>query len=105
MPFIPDRFFFISNVTNLLIHSLNKFALKKNGYWLLIFFNRVPHIQLSHMIPGVTIIDRKVSLTSVRKPGEILRKILGSKEHLNWLKLDQNVAEVITIQDYKHTQN
>ena len=31
-----------------------------------------------------------------------LRKFLGSKEHLDWLKIDLNVAEMITVQDYKH---
>ena len=34
-----------------------------------------------------------------------LRKFLGSKEHLNWLKVDLNAAGIITIQDYKHIQN
>ena len=34
-----------------------------------------------------------------------LEKILGSKERLNWLKIDLNAAEIITIQDYKHAQN
>ena len=34
-----------------------------------------------------------------------LRKFLGSKEHLNWLKIDLNAAEIITIQDNKQAQN
>ena len=34
-----------------------------------------------------------------------LRKFLGFKEHLNWLKIYLNAAEIITIQDYKHAQN
>ena len=34
-----------------------------------------------------------------------LRKLLGSKEHLNWLKIDLYAAEIIAIQDYKHAQN
>ena len=34
-----------------------------------------------------------------------LRKFLGSKEYLNWLKIDLNEAKIITIQDYKHAQN
>ena len=34
-----------------------------------------------------------------------LRKLLGSKEHLDWLKIDLNAAKVITVQDYKHTKN
>ena len=33
------------------------------------------------------------------------RKLLGSKEHLNWLKIDLDTAKIITIQDYKHAQN
>ena len=31
-------------------------------------------------------------------------KIFGSKEHLDWLKIDLNVAKIITLQDYKHTK-
>ena len=27
---------------------------------------------------------------------------VGSKEHLDWLKVDVNAAEIITIQDYKY---
>ena len=33
-----------------------------------------------------------------------LRKFLGSKEHLYWLKIDLNAAEIITVEDYKHTK-
>ena len=33
-----------------------------------------------------------------------LRKFLCSKEHLDWLKIDLNVAETITVQDYKHKE-
>ena len=67
------------------------------------------------MIPGVNIIGRKVSVLSVntaggfggvlRPPVGPLRKFLGSKKHLNWLKIDLNAAKIITIQDYKHAQN
>ena len=32
----------------------------------------------------------------------LLTKFLGSKEHLDWLKIDLNVAEIINVQDYKH---
>ena len=28
-----------------------------------------------------------------------------SKEYLDWLKIDLNVAKTITVQDYKHTKN
>ena len=34
-----------------------------------------------------------------------LRKFLGSKEHLAWLKIDLNVTEIITVQDYKCRTN
>ena len=64
-------------------------------------------------ISGVNIIDRKVSVTSVsgvlRLPIRVfrgqssLRKPLGSKEYVDWLKIDLNVAEIITVQDYKQS--
>ena len=31
-----------------------------------------------------------------------LRRFLGSKEHLDWLKIDLNTTKIIAIQDYKH---
>ena len=31
-----------------------------------------------------------------------LIKFLGSKEHLDWLKIDLNTVKIITVQDYKH---
>ena len=46
------------------------FEKKKNAYVLLVFFNRVPYMQLSHMIAGVNIIDRKVSVASINGAGE-----------------------------------
>ena len=49
---------------------LNRFVLKKNAYGLLVSFNRVPYMQLSHMIPGVNIISRKVIVASVNGAGE-----------------------------------
>ena len=33
---------------------------------------------------------------------EYPKKILGSKEHVDWLDLNLNVAQIITVQDYKH---
>ena len=90
LSFIPGHFSFISNTTNFFIHSLNRFVLKKNAYGLLVFFSRVPYMQLSHMISGVNIISRKVSVASIRDPLRAPQKFLGSKEHLNWLKLDLN---------------
>ena len=34
-----------------------------------------------------------------------LRKLLGSKEHLDWLKIDLNAVEIRTVQDYIRTKN
>ena len=34
-----------------------------------------------------------------------LRELLGSKKHLDWLKINLNKAKIITAQDYKHAQN
>ena len=65
-------------------------------------------MQLSHMIPGVNIIGRKVSVASVngtKRTGGILRKFLRSEEHLNWLKINLNATEIIAIQDYAYVQN
>ena len=84
--------------------------MEKNAYEVLVFFNPVPYMQPSHMIPGVNIISRKVSVASINKaggsetPAGPLRKILGSKEYLNWLKLDLNAAVIITIQDCTRTK-
>ena len=36
--------------------------------------------------------------------GDALKILLCSKEHLDWLKIDLNVAKIITVQDYKHTK-
>ena len=69
LPFIPGCFSFTSNATNFFIHSLNRVALKKNAYALLVFFIWVPYIQLSHMIPGVNIIGRKKSVVSINRAG------------------------------------
>ena len=73
------------------------------------------------MIPRVNIISRKANAASInvaegtwgcseppRGGGEFrglvpLRNFLGSKEHLDWLKIDLNMAEIITVQDYKCT--
>ena len=38
------------------------------------------------------------------KLGGSLRKLLESKEHLDWLEIDLTVAKIITVQDYKHTK-
>ena len=110
-PFIPGRFSFISNATHFFIHSLKRFILKKNAYGLLVFFNRVPYMQLSHIITGVNIIGRKVSVASVNGAGGCLgvfwgcseitagpqRKFLGSKEHLNWLKIKWMEVHILSV--------
>ena len=73
------------------------------------------------MIPGIHIISRKAGVASVNEAGVSggcseplnrglvggppLRKFLGSKEHLDWLKTDLNAAKIITAQDYKGTKN
>ena len=52
------------------IPSLIRFvSKKKKTYGLLVFFNWVPYMQLSDMIPGVNIIGRKVSVASVNGAG------------------------------------
>ena len=74
------------------------------------------------MIPGVNIISGKTSTASVNGTGgsgghavspysgnfrvqSTLRKFIGSKEHLDWLKIDLNPAEKITVPGYKRTKN
>ena len=72
------------------------------------------------MIPGVNIFSRKVSIASINKAGrsggtlspsarvlwgEALKKNLGSKEYLDWLKIDLNPAKIITVQDSKCSKN
>ena len=32
----------------------------------------------------------------------LLTKFLGPKEHLDWFKIDLNVAEIINVQDHNH---
>ena len=69
------------------------------------------------MIPGANIISGKASVASFNRVGgseplsrgfrgwNSLRKFLGSKEHLDWLKTDLNAVEIRTVQDYIHTKN
>ena len=76
-------------------------------------------MQLPHMIPGVNIIDGKVSIASVNGAcgsGGVLRpqrgfrrqsslgKFLAAKWHLDWLKIDLNAAKITTVQYCKHTK-
>ena len=76
--------------------------------------------QKTDIIPGVSLISGKASVTSVNRAGwswgrsELhsgnfrglctLRTFLGSKEHLYWLKIDLTAAEIFTVQEYKYTK-
>ena len=63
------------------------------------------------MITGVKIISGKASVVSVNRAGgfeslsrrfrgwSILRKFLGSKYPPDWLKIDLNAVEIMTVQD------
>ena len=69
------------------------------------------------MIPEVNIISEKASVVSVSGAGgsggcseslsrdfrgqSCLRNFFGSKEHLDQFEIDLDVAEIITVQDYK----
>ena len=83
--FIPGYFSFISNAMKFFIHSLNRFVLKKKkAYGLLVFFNWVPYMSLSHMILGVNIIGRKMSVVSINGAGGyggVLRTQRGPQEN------------------------
>ena len=69
------------------------------------------------MIPGANIISGKASVVSVNRAGgseplsrgfrgwSPIRKFLGSKEQLDWLKIDLNAVEIRTVQDYLRTKN
>ena len=66
----------------------------------------MPYMQISDMILGVDIIGRKVIVASAkgaRGSGSVLRpqlcplrKCLGSKVYIDWLKIDFNAAKIIT---------
>ena len=70
------------------------------------------------MIPGVNIISIKASVVSIIEAGVSgwgggcsaplngsFRGVLGSKEHLDWLKEDLNANKLTLVQDYKHRKN
>ena len=71
------------------------------------------------MISGANIISGKASVASVNRAGgseplgrgfrgwSPIRKSLGSKEHLDWIKKDLNavVVEIRTVQYYIRTKN
>ena len=71
-------------------------------------------------VPQVNIIGGTVSVATLNGAGGLgvfwdrnwgfsgqstIRKFLSSKEHLDWHKTDLNVAEIITVQDYKQKKN
>ena len=78
-----------------------------------------PSLVLSDIIPGVYISSGKASIESVNGTGgghpeplsrgfkgqSPLRNFEGSKEHLDWLKIDLIAAKIITVQDYERTNN
>ena len=67
------------------------------------------------MITGANIFSGKTSIASfngtrgsggaVNPITEVYRKLVGSKEHLDWLKKDLNSAKIITVQNYKHKKS
>ena len=73
------------------------------------------------MIPEGNIFIGKASAVSVNRVGgsmgcseslsgdfreqSPLRKILGFKGHIDWLKIDLNTAKIIVVQNYKPTKN
>ena len=77
------------------------------------------YVQIKDMIPGVNFRE-KASINEAGSSGgggatdtlcryfrgqSPLRTFLGSKEHLDWLKIYSNVAKIITVSDYKCTKN
>ena len=68
------------------------------------------------MIPEANIISGKASIVSINgtagseplsrgfRGQSPLQKFLGSKEHLDWLKIDLNAVKIITVWDYKYTK-
>ena len=89
--------------------------LLQNGNPMSHFLHQHKRLLISDMIQRVNIINTKAYAASINRTWESgghsedlregfrewnpLRKLLGSKEHL-----DLNVVEIITIQDYKHTK-
>ena len=59
------------------------------------------------MIPGVKINTEKSKRRERKRSWRVWSalKFLGSKEHLDWLKIDLNAAEIFIIQYYKRTKN
>ena len=69
------------------------------------------------MIPGADTISGEASVARVNRTGRSeplsrefrgwspIRKFLGSKEHLDWLKIDLNTAKIRAVQGYMRTKN
>ena len=62
------------------------------------------------MIPGVNTTSGKASVASINRArgrGGLSPsvEVLDFKEHLAWLKIDLNLVEIITVQDYKCKKN
>ena len=45
--------------------------------------------------------ELEIKIIALRLSARVLRKLSGSKEHLDWLKIDLNAAKIITVQYYK----
>ena len=43
--------------------------------------------------------ELEIKIIALRFSARVLRKLSGSKEHLDWLKIDLNAAKIITVQD------
>ena len=61
------------------------------------------------MIPGINIRGKAAQQAST-EPGTLVgerkpNKFSGTKERLDWLKIDLNAVKIITAQDYKRTKN
>ena len=77
--------------------------------------------QMTDMISAVNIVTGKASIVSVDRAGgsmghsellsedsrgwSLLRKFLGCREHIDWLKINLNIAKIVTVQDYKCTKS
>ena len=116
-PCILGRFSFVSNATNFFIHSLNRFVFFKKclrvaGFLQLgALYASIRHDPSSKYSQQKNEHSQRQQSWGVwgcsETPAEVLRwdnNFLGSKEHLDWLKIYLNVAEIITVQDYKHTK-
>ena len=64
---------FLATFLSIVMQQISSFILWtgllffKNLFKLLVFFNRVPYIQISDMIPGVNIIGRKMSTANINR--------------------------------------